>query len=180
MDFLNNSPWFAIWLIGYVVSFAVSLIFLLTNIFAGFTIKANNLRQIGFRISWVDGRPKPMKEEDLHREPWYFFLKFCLAVLGLGLSAIFSWLNVILIPIQFLIVVIKSFGAPRDVKDAIWRMKNLHLDFDGVVRQSAAISGALDYAADRAELLKSLKERKLIADEEYERLMRNKGTAGNT
>lgn len=176
MDFLNNNPWLAIYLIGYVVAFTIALTSLLINMFAGFTTLSENLRQVGLRISWAHGHPKPMEKDDLNRPPWYFFLKFCLAVLGLGLGALFSWLNVIFIPIQVLIAFIKSFGVPRDVRDARWRLKNVPLDFDGVVRLLAVISGKLDYADDRAEILKSLQERKLIADEEYERLMMNKGT----
>lgn len=175
MDFVNSGPWLAIYLIGYVVSFTISLTSLLINIFAGFTTLAKNLKQVGLRISWAHGRPKPMEEEDLNRPPWYFFLKFCLAVLGVGFGAFFSWLNVIFIPVQVLVALIKSFGVPRDVRDARWRLKNVPLDFEGVVRLSAVISGKRDYADDRAQILKSLQERKLIADEEYARLMTNKG-----
>ena len=62
-------------------------------------------------------------------------------------------------------------GVPRDVRDARWRLKNLRMDFDGVLRNIKAIEGKHDYSRDRAELLASLRERDLLSEWEFERLM---------
>ena len=176
MDFLNDNPWVVIYLTGCVVAFTLSLIMLLGNMLAGLSILAKNLRQVGVRISWITGQAKEMEDQRADREPWHFVLKFGLAILFLAIASLQSWLIVVWVPIQYLIRFMKSFGVPRDVRDARWRLKTLPFDFDGVVRLLAVIAGKPVDPEERAKLLDSLKERNLITDSECDRLMKSGGT----
>jgi hypothetical protein len=176
MDLFNNSPWVPLYLIGCAVAFTLSLIILLANMIAGLSIFAKNLRQVGLRISWTTGQTKEIEGQWGDKHPLHFVFKFGLAILVLAIASLQSWLAVVWIPIQYLINFIKSFGVPRDVRDARWRLRNILFDFDGVVRMLAIIAGKPVDREERAQLLESLKERNLITEFEYNRLMKSAET----
>ena len=168
--FLDNHPWIAVYLAGCIVAFGYGLILLFRRIFSGFTTLGRNLRQIGLRLSWSLGQPKEISEDDPDDFAGYL-RKFGLLLLWCAINSMTSWLFLLLLPFSIVSGAIKSFGVPKDIREARWRLKNLPMDFDGVLRTIKSIEGKTEYSADRAELLQSLKDRNLITEFQFNRLM---------
>lgn len=162
--------WLAIYLLGYIIAFLVSFVSLLIAICADFGTYGHNLRQVGARVSWIYGLPKEIDKDDLAGFGSYL-KKFALSLVFCAVNALQSWLLIVQALIGSVRGFLKSFGVPKDVRNARWRIKNLRMDFDGVLRNLKAIEGKTDYARDRAELLASLRDRKLISDSQFDRLM---------
>lgn len=169
MTFLDGHPWIAFYLAGCVVAFFYGLILLVRRAFSGVTTVGHNLRQVGLRLSWTTGGAKEIAEDD-PRDFNGYVRKFGLSVLVCAINSVTSWLVVFLLPISIITGVIKWLGAPKDVRDARWKLRNLPMDFDGVLRTMKSIEGKTYYSADRAELLQSLRDRNLITEFQFNRL----------
>jgi hypothetical protein len=176
-DFLFRHSWLAFYLVGCAVAFVVGIICLFIRIFSGLTAYSYNLRKIGLRISWTYGSLKEISENDMGNNFLGFILKLVLSVIACACNSITSWIIVIVIPFIVLWRLAKSIGVPRDVRDARWRLRNLLMDFDGVFRNLKAIEGKVEYSQDRTELLNSLRDRNLISEDEFNRLMTAGGGA---
>lgn len=93
-----------------------------------------NLNKIGFRLSYATLTPKPnyKSSNKLYKKA----LKF-LIVQGLGLASIaLSWLYVAYVVIMFSYNVLKKLEVPETLKLYSWKMKNVNMSFDEIVRAS--------------------------------------------
>lgn len=172
MEFIGRHPGWAIYFAGCVAAFIWSMFFLAAHLLAPFTVQGRNLRAIGCRISWTSGRPKEISEDDLGSDFKSYVQKLGLVLIYYALSSLTSWLFLITSPLSLASAFLKNLSAPREVREARWRIKNIALDFDGVLSNLKRIEGKAEYSVEREKLLLSLMERKLITLHQYESMSR--------
>lgn len=98
-----------------------------------------NLNRIGQRLSWVTLRPKPI-EADESASVIRKILKFSLIV---GMSAPFlllSWVYVAFWVGSQGYRLIQDRGAPSAVREFRWKLRNMDLSFDQLVRELMKIT----------------------------------------
>lgn len=120
-----------------------------------------NLNRIGQRLSWLTLTPKPMEQEDQGRSAWSKALRYLLIV-GIGLPFILlSWLNVALAAAIMIYRYSKDRGAPQAIRELRWRMRNVDMPFDQLVKELMKASDADPSKFDefRANLVRELEER---------------------
>ena len=137
---MNNLDWYQIYWSGVYVSivFCVleSLPFFLSVPLKLFSQYKKNFEQIGYRISWVTGLPVPREPGESQLLPiigapfaWAF---------EIGISCALSWIGVLYNIYKVLIVMrgyLARWTAPKDFKDAIWRLKHQPLSKSEVIEQ---------------------------------------------
>ena len=114
---------------------------LITLLIAVNSCQERNLRKVGQRLSWLTRRPKPMDAEDLTRPMWKKVGKFLLlAAISLPF-VLLSWLQVLVIVGTILYEKSKDSGAPAAVREFRWKMRNIDMSFDDIVRESLKVTG---------------------------------------
>jgi hypothetical protein len=99
-----------------------------------------NLNKIGLRLSWLTLAPKPMHMESRRRPFWKNVLKFLLITL-VGAPFIFlSWVYVLFVLGAMFFVWEKNAGKPEVVRQYQWKMKNIDMTFDDIIRASMKAS----------------------------------------
>jgi hypothetical protein len=89
-----------------------------------------NLRKVGLRHSWINFEPKTMSPEHYKHRPLASVGKFVL-IAALGIPGILmSWLYVALSMGMIAYSWSKDRGAPQEVREFRWRLKNQNLSFD--------------------------------------------------
>ena len=165
----------AIYLSGVVASFVFSLIFVTITAIKQTGIFSQNMKKVGIRISWMYGNVKEISEGFQDPTSFIGFVKkylililVCLigSIIGSWLNLIFTFFGLIKLPFAYF----SDLMAPPDIKGARWRLKNVNLDFDGVMNQLAIIKGAPVDKLERAQMIESLHYRNLIDKYEYEKL----------
>ncbi|UGQ44952.1 hypothetical protein [Massilia endophytica] len=127
---------------GLGVAFLVwlcNLILLLTKINSQ---AERNLRKIGMRHSWLTQTPKQRTASDAKRGILGTVGKFALIQSVALVSVILSWGYVLWAIGAILYAHAKDYGAPQEVKEFRWRMRNLDLPLDEIIRGMLKISGA--------------------------------------
>jgi len=100
-----------------------------------------NLNKVGYRLSWLSLRPKPM--DNNHRQRGFLRKagKFIFVALLGTISIWFSWLYVAINIGGFAYFYLNDVGAPQNVKEFRWRMRNTDLTFDEIVQGMALVAG---------------------------------------
>ena len=94
-----------------------------------------NLNKIGQRLSWVTFTPKPLDADYVGRSAVGRLGKYILIV-GLGLPFILlSWFNVLLAIGMLIYRRGKDAGVPVAIKELRWKMRNVDMSFDQIVRE---------------------------------------------
>lgn len=94
-----------------------------------------NLNKVGKRLSWLTLTPKPMQQASSGRW-WKSALKF-LVIAALGVPFVFfSWLYVLVALVLAYFLWEKSSGKPDSVRELQWKMKNLDMSFDDIIKAS--------------------------------------------
>lgn len=122
-----------------------------------------NLNKVGQRLSWATLTPKNMSAGDASRSTLGKVLRFVL-IAALGLVSTFtSWLYVLLVVGFFAYSKSKDVGAPQSVKEFRWKLRNMDLSRDQVIKEMMKVSGQdeLIFEDVRSELLQGMKERGL-------------------
>jgi hypothetical protein len=100
-----------------------------------------NLRKIGMRHSWFSHRPKEISKNYNKRGIVMHVAKFALVeVMGL-VCILLSWVQVAFFIGTIFYSLAKDSGAPTDVKEFRWKMRNRELSFDEIVAGLALTSG---------------------------------------
>lgn len=95
-----------------------------------------SLNKVGLRLSWLTFAPKAMTRNDLNRPWWRSLLKYLLIV-GFNLICVFgSWLYVAGAVVMYIYSKSKDSGAPDAVRAYRWKLKNIDLSFDDLVREA--------------------------------------------
>jgi len=98
-----------------------------------------NLNKIGLRLSWLTLTSKPA-HMGTRRPIWKNTLKF-LFILVLGAPFIFlSWAYVVFVMVLAYFVWEKNSGKPDVIKEFQWKMKNMDLPFDEVIKATMKVS----------------------------------------
>jgi hypothetical protein len=74
----------------------------------------------------------------------------------------------ITLPFTFLSGIVRAMSMPKDIRDSVWRLKNMPMDFDGVFSTLKKMEGKSEFALEREQLLISMRDRKLISAREFE------------
>lgn len=122
-----------------------------------------NLNKIGQRLSWVTLTPKAMDSDDENRPLWRAIGKYLLIV-GFGFPWILlSWLNVGLAVAMMIYRRSKDAGAPQAIRELRWKMRNLDMPFDQVVKEMMKASGEEPekFESVKADLLAEMESRGL-------------------
>ncbi len=120
-----------------------------------------NLNRIGQRLSWFTLLPKPMEPEDQTRSTGSKVLRYLLIV-GVGLPfVLLSWLNVLLAAATIIYRWAKDSGAPQVVRELRWRMRNVDMTFDQIVKELMKASDVYSskYEEFKGNLVRELEER---------------------
>jgi hypothetical protein len=120
---------------GLLIALGLWLIGTVMVVINEFSLFNRNLNKIGYRLSWLNGSPKFMTGADVQRPIWLSLLKFLLiAVLGLAFCFL-SWLYVFAAAGIFVYRKTKDSGAPENVKNYRWQMRNIEMSRDQVIRE---------------------------------------------
>lgn len=99
-----------------------------------------NLKKVGQRLSWLTLTAKAMDRADLNRPWWKSLLKYLLIV---GLNLVFtlaSWLYVAGVVVMYVYGKSKDSGAPEAIRAYRWKLKNVDMSFDDMVREAMKLS----------------------------------------
>ena len=100
-----------------------------------------NFNKVGLRLSWLTLSPKPMSNNYRQRS-FARKLSKSLIIFSLGfVGVLFSWLSVVFFIGSFIYSHLKDAGAPQEIKEFRWRMRNMDLTFDDVAQGLALVSG---------------------------------------
>jgi len=126
------------------------------------SLRNRNLRKLGLRLS-LTGEVTPMNSYDANRAFWVRALKFCLfSFVGL-LCTLTSWLYVAMYLGGMAWRWSKQAGAPAANKEFIWRLRNIDMSVDELIRQSMKVNGRPEeeFEVVRRDVLRDLEERGL-------------------
>lgn len=100
----------------------------------------NNLNKVGQRISWLTLTPKTMDSDDKSTR-LRSVLKYLL-ITGLGLPFILlSWLYVVWCVGCVFYSKVKDSGAPQIIKEYRWKMRNIEMSFDQIIKEMMKVAG---------------------------------------
>lgn len=120
---------------GVFLAFVIWLIET-TGLFLSLNSKLNsNLRKVGCRLRWSGGQPIMIEQDEINPTKNKIIIKFSLYILSGIVSIIFSWLFVIYSIAKW----VKSFcsynfGTPEVVKIQRFKMKNIDMNFDQILK----------------------------------------------
>ncbi len=124
-----------------------------------------NLNKIGQRLSWVTLSAKPMTHDDQSRSTISLVMRFVImSLIGLA-STLLSWLYVLLVVGSIVYAKSKDVGAPQTIKEYRWKLRNMDLSLDQLIRESMKIAGQSEdqFEQVKAELLQSMRDAGLRA-----------------
>lgn len=122
-----------------------------------------NLNRIGLRLSWLTLRPKIMNKEDSSRPPLKAVLKYVF-IIGFGLPLVLlSWAYVAWALGAVVYARTKDAGAPQNVREYRWRLRNMDLTFDQLVKEQmkAADEDLQNFEDYRANIISDMQARGL-------------------
>jgi len=120
-----------------------------------------NLNKIGQRLSWLTLNPKAMDAEEMTHSTFRKIFKF-LFIVGIGLPGLLlSWLYVAWFVGAFGYKRTKDAGAPQAVREFRWKMKNVDMSFDQLVRELVKVSGEdpATFEKVRNDLIQEMEDR---------------------
>lgn len=127
------------------------------------SLMARNLRKIGKRISLTGNTVDIIYPES---SKMVTVLKFFMVYFVFGLPLIvFSWVYVALIGGGILYAWQKNLGEPKEIKEYRWRMKNVDMSFDEIIRALMKAEGLpnSDFMKVRQEWIEYINLRKNVA-----------------
>lgn len=122
-----------------------------------------NINRIGQRLSWTTLEPEPMKASDIHR-PFLSSAGKYLLIIGIGFVFSFlSWAAVALKMGSLIYRWGKNYGKPQAVREFEWKLKNMDMPFDQIIKESMKVSDIdpKEFEQYRSSLLQDLYERGL-------------------
>lgn len=127
---------------GITVAFLLWLVGIGGTIVRKNSLLERNLNKIGRRTSLFGLGVTDAK----HPEPsaWVSIAKFALLIM-VSLPFVFlSWVYVIFIVLFYAYAFMKDIGAPRSFKEYRWKLRNLDMSFDEIIREIVKLEGLDD------------------------------------
>ncbi|EMW6422506.1 hypothetical protein [Acinetobacter baumannii] len=144
---------------GVVIGFVLWIITLIRALFLINSKTQSNLRKVGKRLSLFGG----VKDIEYRKQDKLnLILKFIfIVVLPLGLIFL-SWVYVIPTIVYYLYQFYQDFSAPQKVKDFRWKLKNLDLHQDQLIRWLMELSdqNPEDFEKIKKEINEDIERRK--------------------
>ncbi|HBM8157622.1 hypothetical protein [Acinetobacter baumannii] len=144
---------------GVFIGFVLWIITLIRTLFLINSKTQSNLRKVGKRLSLLGG----VKDIEYRKQDKLnLILKFIfIVVLPLGLIFL-SWVYVIPTIVYYLYQFYQDFSAPQKVKDFRWKLKNLDLHQDQLIRWLMELSdqNPEDFEKIKKEINEDIERRK--------------------
>jgi ABC-type multidrug transport system fused ATPase/permease subunit len=149
---------------GLTIALVIYLITTVNTVVTLNSLYARNLNKVGMRLSRITLLPRELDADFKNRTTvakvffWVFFL-----TLGL-LAAFLSWLSVLWFVGTFVYGRMKDSGAPNNVREYRWKLRNVDMTFDQIVAEIVKLNGESSSSFDevKTELLNGMAERGLI------------------
>jgi hypothetical protein len=121
-----------------------------------------NLNKVGECHSWLTLKPVSMNSADFDRPIHKTIGRFVLVALWQGCFVLLSWVNVLFAVGALVFRFSKDYGAPQNVKDFRWKIKNYDLTFDEIILEIIKLRGlnVSDFERIRVEVLEFIEERR--------------------
>ena len=126
---------------GVGVAALIWLYGLVTLVIAVNSCQERNLRKVGQRVSWLTRRPKQLSPDELNRPLWKGAVKFLLIGAVSLPFVLLSWVQVLLFVGTVLYEKSKDSGAPAAVREFRWKMRNIEMSFDDIIKESMKVAG---------------------------------------
>lgn len=138
---------FCLWLFQ-----AVYLVVLQNSTWSG------NLRKVGKRLSWLSAKPIPLTGSYLAQPLGLKVAKYAALQIVLLPFVLLSWLSVAVSIAALLFQLFKGMGKPQLYREFAWKMKNVDMTFNQIVREIARSEqlNASEALALHGELLQEL------------------------
>lgn len=118
-----------------------------------------NLNKVGQRLSWYSLRPKQRSPSDWAQQSWQKAAKYLfLAAMTLP-SVLLSWAYVAWVAGHMIYAWSKDHGAPAAVREFRWKLRNVDMPFDQLVREMMKVAGDDEtrFPQVRAEILEQMR-----------------------
>lgn len=151
----------------YGTGVAVAFLFWLLNVFLSLVAinsrLERNMNKVGQQYSWLTMTMRPMSEDDEKRSTLMKIVKFTLLQLIGLVWCLTSWLSVAMVAGQYIYRWSKDSGAPQSVKEYRWKMKNMDMSFDQILKEMMKLTDMDPTGFDnfKRETIEELKERSL-------------------
>lgn len=144
---------------GLLIGLILWIIYLFRTVILFNSRTQKNLFKVGKRVSLLGG----IKDIDYKNESFFYkTLKFFFIAIFPIFLVLLSWLYVIPSIIYYIYVFYQDFSAPQKVKDFRWKLKNVDLTQDQIVRGLIEISDqdANDFEKIKKEINEDIERRK--------------------
>lgn len=145
---------------GIGIAFLLWLYGTVTSLLAINSQLERNLNKIGQRLSWLTLKPKPLTASDQSRGTLQSVFRFLiLSLIGLA-SVLLSWLYVAWFLGAMVYMKSKDAGAPQAIKEYRWKLRNMDLSLDQLVREGMKVTGQDESAFEqvKADLLRAMRD----------------------
>lgn len=129
------------------------------------SLLAKNLKKLGMRISWINGRPQPISYTEESRSFLSVFFRYALLAIFTLPIILLSWVYVLLVIADSIYRLTKNIGEPIARRELKWKFRNVDMSFDQIIIESMKANGEeiKDIEEIRQEFLREIKQNKIIA-----------------
>ena len=129
---------------GVAVAFLIWLLGLVLLVVQINSTLEQNLHKVGQRISWFFGQPKPASAAYIKGSFLRKVGKFLLIAAVTLPFVLLSWLQVIMFLGQRIYMWSKDRGAPQAIQEFRWKLRNIDMPLDQLVREMMKAAGQPD------------------------------------
>lgn len=122
-----------------------------------------NLNRVGQRFSWIHLQPKNMNRPEKGGPLYISAAKYIFIVLFQLMFVALSWLQVFAFAVMVAHRITKDAGAPPEVKELRWKLRNQEMSFEQIVQAGMKATGQPPERLEQAkqELADNMRERGL-------------------
>lgn len=126
---------------GVILSALLYVYYLLNLLVSINSQLERNLNKVGERLGWLTLTIKPMRESDVKRTTVGSVGKFIFIVIWQGIFIFLSWVNVFIYIATVAYRISKDSGAPKEVKEFRWKLRNRDMTFDEIISETMKVKG---------------------------------------
>lgn len=119
---------------GVFWAFLIWIYTFAAGIIASNSIMEKNMNKIGMTRNWFTGQYRERTSADQNRSVFVSCLMYLALMFFNLITTLGSWMYVGLAVVMWLYRLSKDSGVPQNVKEYRWKMKNLDLSFDDILR----------------------------------------------
>ena len=147
---------------GLILSFFLYLYQMIALLMLINSTAEKNLNKVGEAYSWLTLKPVLMSKYDFDRSIYKCIGKFLVIAIWQGLFIFLSWLNIFLFVCLTMYKISQDYGAPKEVKEFRWKLKNQNMTFDEIILEMIKVKGLdkEDFEQLKSEMIEFVKERR--------------------